>query len=212
MSACLRVLTLVGFCAVVTACGVDEPGASPSPLPIPAPVPPSPPPPTPVPPPGPAIPLPPGAPPSTTTLSFTSEPGDYIGQGLSRTYYLGDGTWSAFYDTTFGSHVGIRILNLPGSQLWWWDLDFAAPRGQMLTVGTYEGAARYPFQPNAQPGLTLAGTGRGCNQLTGRFVVSEIQIGPGNTVDRLVATFDQNCEGRPPTLRGRVVIASDPWR
>lgn len=206
---CMKCVIALSAVVLGGACGVDVPATVPSALPT-QPTPsssPSPPPP----PPRPAIPLPPGSPPSVTTLTFTSESGDYIGQGLSRTYYLGDGTWNARYDNTRG-HVNVSVTNFSVSDGWSWYLDLAAPRGQQLTNGVYEGARRYPFQPETQPGLSFSGTGRGCNTLTGRFVVSDISIGPDNTVQRLTAAFDQNCEGASPTLRGRIVIASEPWR
>jgi hypothetical protein len=126
---------------------------------------------------------------------------------------LGDGTWNARYDTSTYSHLSIRVQNFTvPSEGWSWGLDFAAPRGQQLTVGTYDAARRYPFQPDTQPGLDFSGTGRGCNTLTGRFTITELRIGPGNSVDRLKATFEQNCDGASPTLRGAVVIATNPWR
>ena len=204
----------VAVVSMLAACGVDAPGPAPSLLPSPAPTPVPVPAPVPIPAPRPAIPVPPGAPASTTTLSFTSDPGDFIGQGLSRTYNLGDGSWNARYDTTnSGGHVAIRVENFSsGQDSWWWNVDLASPNGKPLTVGTYEAARRYPFQPDTQPGLDFSGTGRGCNTLTGRFVITELRLGAANSVDRLTATFEQNCEGSSPTLRGRVVIAADPWR
>jgi len=146
-------------------------------------------------------------------MSFTSESGDFIGQGLSRTYYLGDGTWNARYDTNnAGGHVTISIQNFQVPDGWSWSLNFASPRGQPLTVGTYDAARRYPFQPDGQPGLSVSGVSRGCNTLTGSFVVSEFRLGPANTVDRFRATFEQHCEGGSPAMRGQVVVAADPWR
>src|SRR5262249_6839598 len=103
------------------------------------------------------------------------------------------------------------VINVT-ADAWWWNIDFAAPGGQRLAVGTYENARRYPFQPSSQPGLDVSGTGRGCNTLTGRFVLSELRIGLLNTVDRLVASFDQNCEGASPALHGVLVVESNPWR
>ena len=188
--------------AVATACDVDLPTPATSPTPAP---PPSAPTST-----RPAIPLPPGAPRSTTTLTFNSDPGDFIGQGLSRTYYLGDGTWVAAGDP---NHVRVTVTNftLP-TDGWSWDLDFAAPAGGTpLGVATYEDARRYPFQ-GAQPGLSVSGNSRGCGTLTGRFTVSDLALGPGGTLDRFTAAFEQHCEGMSPALRGTIVIAANPWR
>ena len=204
-------IALIAASVLMTSgCGVDQPGPAPTPLAPPAPAP------RPVPSPSPPplyVPLPPGAPRSTTTLTFTSDPGDYIGGGLSRTYYLGDGQWNARYDTNnSGGHVNVSLNPTNFSEGWWWHVDLASPKGQPLAIGAYELARRYPFQPDGQPGLDFSGTGRGCNMLTGRFSISELHIAPGNFVDRLTATFEQHCEGASPALRGSVVIAADPWR
>ncbi len=86
----------------------------------------------------------------------------------------------------------------------WWSLDFKAPNGAELTPGPYEGAARYPFQSPATPGLDVSGSGRGCNNLTGRFDVLEAVYGADGSVQRFAADFEQHCEGGAPALRGSV--------
>jgi hypothetical protein len=151
--------------------------------------------------------------PATTFLSFTSAPGDYIGQGESHQYALVDGTWIARADVgvTEPNHVMIYITPVTTPWAWWWHLDFGSPQGQPLKVGAYENARRYPFN-GSQPGLDFSGTGRGCNTLTGRFVITEIVLGPGNTLDRFHATFEQHCEGSSPALTGEVRILANPWR
>jgi len=80
-----------------------------------------------------------------------------------------------------------------------------------LAVGTYNDARRWPFA-GAQPALSFSGTGRGCNTLTGSFVIREMVLGAGGTLDRFQASFEQHCEGRSPALRGDVSIAANPWR
>jgi hypothetical protein len=94
---------------------------------------------------------------------------------------------------------------------WWWTLDLAPPKNGSLGVASYNEARRYPFQPDDLPGLNFSGTGRGCNTLTGRFVIKELRVSAGN-VQRLSAEFEQNCEGRSPALRGRIEVASEPRR
>jgi hypothetical protein len=156
----------------------------------------------------------PSGPATTTFLSFKSDPGDYIGAGQSHSYALADGTWNTladFGDTRTTNHVRVTVQNIAVAG-WWWDVDLAAPKGQMLAVGAYEDARRYPFQPTTQPGLNFDGTGRGCNTLTGRFVILDLALGPGNTVDRLHATFEQHCEGGSPALTGEISVAANPWR
>lgn len=81
-----------------------------------------------------------------------------------------------------------------------------APSGKSLTPGTYTGATRYPFNEGTEPGLSLSGNGRGCNQLTGTFTVSAVEFGPQGYVKKLDATFVQHCEGGTAAARGEVHI------
>ena len=87
-----------------------------------------------------------------------------------------------------------------------WTLFLAAPRGQPLRVGTYENARRALVETTEHPGLDFSGDGRGCNTVTGRFVIHELVVGANDRVDRLFATFEQHCEGAEPALHGQVSI------
>lgn len=144
-----------------------------------------------------------------TFLSFVSDPGDYIVQGGSIDYALEGNFFQASVDTSLNTvSITARALN----HSWWWYLYLAAPQGAQLRPGVYEDARRWPFQPSTQPGLSFSGDGRGCNTLTGRFVVEDVVYGVGPIVERLDATFVQHCEGASPALRGRIRIRADPWR
>jgi hypothetical protein len=55
----------------------------------------------------------------------------------------------------------------------------------------------------ASPGLEFMGYGRGCGQISGQFVVWELEV-QGNTVTKLAVDFVQRCEGRMPPLYGRL--------
>ncbi len=163
------------------------------------------------------IPLPPGAPPSLTTLVFESEPGEPIVRGTSRRYYLGDGNWTATYHSRPLSHVAISVDSFSGPPFWNWSLDFAPPPGDVLRPGvTYRSAQRYPFQ-GGSPGLDFSGTGTGCNTSIGQFTVVELAVAPDGKLLRFAANFEQRCTiGFPatpgPGLRGSVQIVADPWR
>ncbi|MGH3378297.1 MAG: hypothetical protein ACRDP6_26600 [Actinoallomurus sp.] len=141
----------------------------------------------------------------TGTLSFTSDPGDYIGGGQSASYdtSAGDGLNVTGSTDDNSVHVGVNGAN--GD---WWYLDIAAPQGQTLAPGTYTGATRYPFQAAAEPGLSLYGNGRGCNTLTGSFMVQQVVFGPNGYVQNFDATFEQHCEGSDAALRGEVHITN----
>jgi hypothetical protein len=97
-------------------------------------------------------------------------------------------------------------VSVDGANGDWWYLDLAAPTGKTLTPGTYTGATRYPFNDATEPGLSLSGNGRGCNQLTGTFTISAVEFGPQGYVKKLDADFVQHCEGGTPAARGEIHI------
>jgi len=140
-----------------------------------------------------------------TFLKYESDSGDWIGQGGSAYYTLSSGDWHI--DNHGPGHISIRIW---GGDFWW-SLNLAAPDGQQLKVGTYEGVARWPFHGN-QPGLDFGGSGRGCNELTGRFQIHEMERGEDMSLERFHATFRQHCEGGVPALHGAMGVLTNPWR
>ncbi|HTO92645.1 MAG TPA: T9SS type A sorting domain-containing protein, partial [Candidatus Sulfotelmatobacter sp.] len=81
--------------------------------------------------------------------------------------------------------------------------------GHDLTPGAYVGAHRYPFQASTEPGLDISGNGRGCNQLSGLFIVRQITTDPSNNVTSFWATFEQHCENGIPKLSGEIRINAD---
>src|SRR5438876_151081 len=102
-----------------------------------------------------------------TLLFLSSQVGDYIGQGAGRLITSANGTFTASRNFDNGVNV-----DFDGSATGdFWSLDFAALMGATLVPGVYEGATSWPFQAASSPGLSVYGDGRGCNTLTGRFVV-----------------------------------------
>jgi len=137
------------------------------------------------------------------SLTMTSDPGDYIGQGLNWSYSLPP--------DSFGSQIlfsnGVEAI-VNGANGDWWYLDFGAPFGARLTPGTYTNAARWPFQDPSQPGLSVFGNGRGCNTLMGSFTVLDATYAQDGSLQSFHATFEQHCEGFAAALRGEVQLAS----
>ena len=140
-----------------------------------------------------------------TSLTLNSDPGDYIGGGQFTFLTPGDGAFSARQN--FDQGVSVSFFGQPGT---FWFLDFAAANNQLLAVGAYVGAVRFPFQASTQPGLSVSGDGRGCNTLTGSFQVLEVSYGPGTTINSFDATFEQHCEGAVPALRGEIRFNAHP--
>jgi hypothetical protein len=139
------------------------------------------------------------------SLAMASDAGDYIGQGLTYSYATAQG--DRVESNSNGNTVSITVDGANGD---WWFLDFAAPSSQPLTTGVYDGATRYPFNGAGEPGLDVSGNGRGCNMLTGSFVVTEVVLGPSNYLERFRAAFEQHCEGFEAAIRGEIAIVNPP--
>ncbi|GLZ29966.1 hypothetical protein Lesp02_21560 [Lentzea sp. NBRC 105346] len=138
--------------------------------------------------------------------TFGGDPGDYISGGQDYKYSPQNGDVLTVGASEDRNHIGVRVSGVQGD---WWDVDFAAPRGEPLTAKTYEGATRYPFQ-GAGPALSHGGNGRGCNTLTGTFTIQNVVFGPHGYVEKLDATYEQHCEGGPAALRGEMHLANAP--
>ena len=144
---------------------------------------------------------------TTTSLSFVSRPGEYVGGGQSRTISASDTPINAGVDC-YENRIEVTVGTFPPV----WTLTLAAPLTTRLVVGTYESAQGYPFQPRGVPGLDFGGDGHGCNTLTGRFVVTEASYLPSGAIDRFRATFEQRCQGTSPGVSGEVQLVSPTYR
>jgi hypothetical protein len=143
-------------------------------------------------------------PPATVPASFSlrSDPGDFVGQGQVARY---SNLENALFQVGRGSSgsIFVRSFGYDGSV---WSVDLAAPGQRLPRPGVYEGAMRHPFESPTAPGLDVGGNGRGCNTLSGRFVVDDATYGPQSLVRSLLARFEQHCEGAVPALRGEVRV------
>jgi hypothetical protein len=144
---------------------------------------------------------------ATGSLSFSGDDGDYISGGGAYAYSTEAKDRLTVNATGDHNHISVSVSGFNSD---WWYLDLAAPSGEGLTAGTYDGATRYPFQGAGAPGLSLDGNGRGCNTLTGTFAVQNVVFGPAGYVQTLDATFEQHCEGGTAAARGEVHIANPP--
>jgi hypothetical protein len=135
----------------------------------------------------------------TTAIYFDSETGDYIGQGVERTITPAPGSTLT---ASRNYRNGVDVSFSSTSPTTWWTLNFGAAGNVPLAAGAYENATRFAFAPGN--GLDVHGDGRGCNQVTGRFVVLEIAMNPDNSVQRFAADFEQHCEDGTPGLFGAV--------
>ena len=138
-----------------------------------------------------------------TSLLLDSDLGDFVGGGQLLFLTPADGALRA------SSNFDNGVSGSFSSSTHFFNWDFAAPNQQPLSVGVYDNAARFPFQNHDQPGLDVFGDGRGCNMLTGRFEVKQVEYSASKEVKAFWATFEQHCEGAAPALRGELRFNAD---
>ena len=136
----------------------------------------------------------------TTALFLDSQPGDVVGQGQRQLITAAD----ADFSSERSDSQAIRIRAAGPSFKFWWDVNVCAPGpGFQPAAGTYESARRLSF-PCDFNGLDFNGSRRGCNALTGRFVVREAVYGDDGAVLRFAADFEQHCEDHDEAIFGAV--------
>lgn len=131
-------------------------------------------------------------------LWFESFAGDYVGGGRTEVH---TSDTAAFTVVVVNGEVTLQVR--PNGVSLLWSLTLEAPLGRALTPGVYEDTRRRATDTQGE--LSFSGFGRGCNQSYGRFVLSDIAFGTGNSVDRLRVAFEHHCESPlAPVLRGEV--------
>jgi hypothetical protein len=83
----------------------------------------------------------------------------------------------------------------------WWDLRFAAPEGDVLAVGTYEGARLLNNRLPTEPGFQIGSSQAPCSSMVGDFTVLEIDRDAGGVITSFAATFVESCSDLSPGNR-----------
>lgn len=160
-------------------------------------------------PPGPVVPIPAGLwtppapvlPSSGNYVYLESEQGDFVGEGAHYLY------------TDTDAAIGIETVSLANDEGHatagvirgdeWWHGDFQAMAGlHQLQVGYYGNLLRYPYHDRLVGGMDWV-TSRGCNALSGWFVVDAITY-EGGRITALDLRFSQHCDGAAAALRGAI--------
>ncbi len=142
------------------------------------------------------------APPADSTpatgsyVYLESDPGDYIGQGVTR---LLTGDSARFVVRSFERRVSLQVWE--GDRLWSGSVTAmtSIPR---LGPGLYPGVLGSVHNPT-RGGLSWGGDGRGCNQSWGWFAVDHVAY-DGDEIAALTLRFEQHCEFMQPALRGKI--------
>ena len=129
-----------------------------------------------------------------------SDPGSYVGGGIgapSVTWVHGiDGIF--FGDPNYGTFLDGVNISYHGDN--YWNFEFSAPSydrttntndGQLLHVGMYTNAERFPFNSPTKPGIDISGAGRGNNTESGWFDVLQISYDSSGNLDEFAVDFKQ---------------------
>jgi hypothetical protein len=87
----------------------------------------------------------------------------------------------------------------------YWTLEFHAPWRANLTAGSYPGAHQWP-PPDGDnsPGLDVSSHHTSCADTAGAFTVNAIAFDADGRLRTFNASFEQQCDGNPATLRGTI--------
>ena len=135
-----------------------------------------------------------------TFVYLDSEEGDYIGQGQQSLFTPDDG------GPITGSSNGGGFVRFEAGGF---RLQFETGDGGPFAVGDYEGATRYPFNSGSEPGISVAGNGRGCNTLSGRFEVLEVSYSDRGVLENFAVDFEQRCGSDEGALFGVIRFNSE---
>ena len=96
-----------------------------------------------------------------------------------------------------------RVSLIIGRRITGWELLFWAPREHALSAAMYEvvqEAGGYPYDP-LLPALSVTGEHSGCDGVSGRFEILELEYDRSNNqVLRFAANFEQKCGRATPSL------------
>lgn len=146
---------------------------------------------------------------TSTTVSYSSDAGHYVGGGRSQEFSFDNATFEPIVASN-GAELLI-VIRLKGS-LTQWALRVITPnRAAPIGVGEYNTTGD-PLMPALY--FDFYGDGHGCNRATARLVIHAVEFTPDRLgLKNFRASFrDHHCEGASPAMQGEIAILADPWR
>ena len=123
---------------------------------------------------------------AASAMTMISEPGDWVGQGITKTYASNLATFSAT-----GDNKNLFLSIRQGSESW--NIDLSPINGELLTRHNYTNAEADSSQYGRSPGLKIYGNGRGCNDIWGSFMIRQISFDVQGKLATLEAIVIQRC-------------------
>jgi hypothetical protein len=135
--------------------------------------------------------------PSGSYVYLQSDSNDYIGGGQSLLYTAGNAEISAVTNLTAAFRISVGGIG-------GWTGNFIGMNTlSQLQPGYYGSLERYPFNNAVRGGLDWSGNGRGCNKLSGWFMVDKVTYSMAE-LTAIDLRFEQHCEGLSPALHGAI--------
>ncbi|MGQ0631432.1 MAG: hypothetical protein ACT4P1_10335 [Sporichthyaceae bacterium] len=141
----------------------------------------------------------------TSTVTMVGETGDFIAGG-TKAYFWRTGLDDI--DVSAGP-TAIEVFAKDPSYTDYFRFTFAPAKGETFATGVYAGAERTPFRADGKPGISIFGSGRGCNEVAGSFEILEMS----QDLSRLWIVFEHHCESATaPAAFGeiRINMPADP--
>ncbi|MFF9348433.1 hypothetical protein [Streptomyces sp. NPDC014734] len=131
---------------------------------------------------------------AVSSYTYTSEPGDWIGDG-------GSGTSNTVSVNSVADEPDPGKIVLSSNS---WNMVFTAPQGESLRPGLYRDAERPPAGGRA-PGMDIDRAHRGCSEVFGQFAIDQIEFDASGRLALLDLTFTQLCDSADaPALTGEI--------
>jgi len=130
------------------------------------------------------------------TLSFVSDPGEFVGGGTTYSVSFADA------DISIGGDANaLGVYYQSGTDTW--SLALNAPQSHALTPACYERAERAPAEDATRPGVEFDFGSRSCGQIAGRYRLIELETDSASgAISKLAVDFVQQCGG--PALFGKL--------
>jgi hypothetical protein len=139
-----------------------------------------------------------------TSISATSQAGDWVGQGLGYSFRPPSTTITGFVRVGAGPYTNTAEIHSVGPNGECWYDDFATPNLARLTPGSYPNATRWPLRAAGVAGLDVSGDSRRGNTSVDKFTVTEATYDPSGKLLSFAASFVQHGEGATSALTGQV--------
>jgi len=149
--------------------------------------------------------LPRALPTISTSFSYTSSAGDYLGGGRSATWTSSNAEFLATAHCD-GSYLDARVQTRPRNDIW--NITVVAPQGARLTSGM--SLSNVQNQIPSLPRFFISGESRACNKTYSSFQIHEATFLAGS-VSRFRMSFETRCEDpNAPAFRGDLSLNDVP--